>query len=373
MWMFRVFCKPNFSRARVIKSFARDRSGTVATTFALAAIPVLAIIGAGVDYGQGNDDKARLQAAVDEGVLAAMQAPNGSSTAVQQAIATAAFDASLAGRNDFILASTDSATKNTTPTFIVNSDGSVSGSATANIKASVLGTTLALSVTAKAIPAATQAPSNVTFTLTGGYGWYWKQVDLYIHQQGASSDTHLASYVYQPNNLTYGSGRGTGPVTAYFPDANGVMQLSSFVNQAVSLGNTYDNAYLTMTVYTDGCGAGMAPNSSQSGSNSNYTCVASGTKSGNTTYTKTANPVTYSTMDASTSNHLFLDGVDLPLGKPPTIFQLMACGQTTTHAWEDTPWAGNYGGSWSQQDIFFSVQTTACQLNVNYVTPYLAQ
>jgi len=391
-------------RARLadLASFRNNNSGNVTMIFALSAIPALALIGAAVDYGQGNDDKARLQNSLDAAVLAALEAPS----ANQIAVANAVFKANLASSKDFVLSAssstagtqttgtstnsaqtTGSAQSNTTVTFTANADGSFSGAAMANIVTGVMGTTVSMSVSSKANPGSAQTASNVIFTLTGGYGWYWKEVDLYTHQPGASSDTLLASYIYQPVDLSYQGGRGDGTVTAQFL-SNGAM-VSGFVNTAVSLGTTYDNAYMTMTVYSDGCGPGMAPETAQSTSTTNVVCVASGTKvqtgtregqARYTTYTKTATPVVYSTNDATTANHLFIqaNGVntDMPLGQVVSVFTLLPCGQTVQHSWEDTPWNASQGmtGSWQYQDIFFNVQTTACAANANYTggQPYLA-
>ena len=76
------------------------------------------------------------------------------------------------------------------------------------------------------------------------------------------------------------------------------------------------------------------------------------------TSTKSATPNVYSTNSASTAQYLFVNGVQLAANSTPTIFTLLPCNQTSTHAWED-------GGGWSQQDIFFSVATT-CSANPNY-------
>ncbi len=207
----------------------------------------------------------------------------------------------------------------------------------------------------------------------------WKQVNLYVHTAGASSDTLLASYVYQPVDLSYESGRGDGTTTATF--LSGGSMVAGPVNTPITLGSNYDNAYLTMTVYSDGCGPNYAPETSQSGSTTNYTCVLSGTTvttgSGRnqttTTYTKTTSPVVYSTTNATQSRNLFVNGVNMySTSTPPSIMQLLPCppqgtaSLTSTHAWEDTPYAGSLNtGSWLYQDIFFNV-TTSCATNTYY-------
>ena len=55
--------------ARAWNRFQRDRRGNVALTFALAVIPILAFVGAAVDYSRANALKADLQSALDSTAL----------------------------------------------------------------------------------------------------------------------------------------------------------------------------------------------------------------------------------------------------------------------------------------------------------------
>jgi Flp pilus assembly protein TadG len=54
---------------QVLRRFAGARRGNVATTFALATIPILAFIGGAVDYSRANSVKADLQGALDSAAL----------------------------------------------------------------------------------------------------------------------------------------------------------------------------------------------------------------------------------------------------------------------------------------------------------------
>lgn len=54
-----------------LSHFATSRSGSAAVIFSLAALPALAMLGAGVDYGRILNERASLQAATDAAVLAA--------------------------------------------------------------------------------------------------------------------------------------------------------------------------------------------------------------------------------------------------------------------------------------------------------------
>src|SRR5579872_6381080 len=57
---------------RQARSLGLDKRGNVAMTFALMAVPLIAMVGLGVDYYKGLSDKARLDAAADAAALAAI-------------------------------------------------------------------------------------------------------------------------------------------------------------------------------------------------------------------------------------------------------------------------------------------------------------
>ncbi|WP_162009731.1 TadE/TadG family type IV pilus assembly protein [Methylocystis heyeri] len=321
--------------------------------FALALLPVLLTIGGAVDYMRVGRAKSQLQQALDAATLAAATGNTGASA--------------LMRTND----TAGSLLSNVSVSWTNNSDGSVTGTATALVPTSFMKlaqiNSISVGATATASIGSPQTASNVSFSLTAAYGWYWKQVDIYIHNVGTTGDTKLASYIYQPVNQSALSGRGTGSTTAQF--LSGGAMVAGAINSAVTMGSAYDKAYLTMTVYSDGCGPGMV----NSSSNSIVSCVSSGTKINGTTYTKTATPVIYSTADATQSRNLFVNGVNMYSPKAaPKIMQILPCAisgtatTTNTHAWEDTPYSGSINtGSWATQDIFFTVQT-GCAANANY-------
>ena len=55
--------------ARALARFARASDGNIAITFAIALIPMLAFVGAAVDFSRANSIKASMQAALDATAL----------------------------------------------------------------------------------------------------------------------------------------------------------------------------------------------------------------------------------------------------------------------------------------------------------------
>ncbi len=433
-------------------SFRRDERGNVAMTFALALLPLSFFVSASIDFARLNDRKSEVQNAVDSAVLAALEnaaggtpsdaqvrasisaaigkytdiiLPQGTASTVNGATALVASNGSTCTYTTTVTPQT-STCANTTITYVSGSPSTytatVSGTIALPLWSSIAGTT-PLNITATADVASSSAPSSTQFQLTNASGGYAKVVNLYVHNKNATSDTLLASYTYTPNNLSqsnsFTGGGGIGNVVASFSDGttttwDNAGNVVSGTNEAVSLGTHYDDAYLTMAVYTDGCPAGLTPDPRVA--NSSFACVASGTSftssnsrssqfandTGNmsltntssssqfandddderktTTYTwrvtKQATAVVYSTQDPLSANHLFVMNAnrasvstdDMPLGTNLPISLLIPCGKTVYHSWEDTPWSASqaYTGTWAAQDIYFKVTGTVCSVNANY-------
>jgi hypothetical protein len=379
--MFTVFNRMAGPLVERTRRFCREDAGQVAIIFGLTAAAAAFSMGAAIDYTRAVGARSKLQASVDAALLAATKAP----AAQRVSAATTILQAHLAG-------SGISATWRVSPSL--NADGSITGVAAGSISTTALGIAritelpVAASATAKIVQKTVQSPASMTFTLTGASGWYWKEVDLYTHLPGATSDMLLASYIYQPTNL---NNSGTGTVTAQFSSGVGSGMLAGPVDTPVSLGSGYDKAYLVMTVYSDGCAPGYGPKYPNFGSNSSYwnpfVCLPVGstwtststnrygqTVTTTNTVTKTTSPVQYSTDDAATAHNLFVNDVALPNNVKPNFFSLFNCGQTTTHDWEDTPWGNPLPGTWSQQDIHFTIASTcAANTNIAGAGPVLAQ
>src|SRR4051812_14410896 len=123
---------------RLAAHFPRRSEGSVLPLFALAAFPILGLMGASIDYGRAADVRAKLQGALDSAVLAGAR----DGTANWDQVALHVFDASADG----LVA---------TPTFVSNGGGSFSGRVTLGVPTSVLAymsiASLAVSATSNAI------------------------------------------------------------------------------------------------------------------------------------------------------------------------------------------------------------------------------
>ncbi|MDX2158583.1 MAG: pilus assembly protein TadG-related protein [Hyphomicrobiaceae bacterium] len=99
-------------RSEVISRFQRDDGGHVAITFAMCAVPIFAMMGLAVDYGQAVSARARLQNAADTAALAAVRMKDATESE-RIAQAQKLFSANLAG---------DSYLASVSPTITVQGD-----------------------------------------------------------------------------------------------------------------------------------------------------------------------------------------------------------------------------------------------------------
>lgn len=121
-----------------LKRFRRDQRGNIAIIFAIACVPVLAFVGAGIDYSMANKIRTKMRQALDEAVLAGVAAGKTAldSGANQDTAITKAQDAAanyFAGNTVGLGA---------TPTILFTMSGrtlSATGSATTAMKTSFMG------------------------------------------------------------------------------------------------------------------------------------------------------------------------------------------------------------------------------------------
>ena len=89
---------------RILSQFRKDARGNVAMLFGLAALPMLAMVGVGVDYGRALQQRTRLQGAIDAATLIVAQDSTGANDARLQTIADAVIRANMAASGTRITA-----------------------------------------------------------------------------------------------------------------------------------------------------------------------------------------------------------------------------------------------------------------------------
>src|SRR5712692_4376481 len=185
----------------------RDTGAAVLPTFAVAVIPVFAMVGAAVDYSGAYNIRAKMQAALDAAVLAGAR----NDTASWIDTATNTFNGSFRPANGMTA----------TTSFRLNADGTFSGTASASFTTSFLGI-----VGAHHINLTTSATSMVAPTSPGG------QYCLLALNLTAQPAVQVG---------------GNGQITITAPRC--VMQVNSKASVAVDLSgnaaiNTTDNCYV---------------------------------------------------------------------------------------------------------------------------------
>ena len=131
---------------RSTSEFKRDSEGSVTSTFALALVPIVGLVGAAIDYTAATKARASLQATLDAALIAG--AKDGSANWTTTALNT--FNANL---------NTKFAT-NVNPTFQLTSTRAYTGSATANVPSNFLGVLGVSGINIGASGTATVPPST---------------------------------------------------------------------------------------------------------------------------------------------------------------------------------------------------------------------
>ncbi len=118
-------CRLLHNLLKVGALFRRQSNGSVMMTFAFAVIPVFGLVGAAVDYSRANNIKSGLQGALDAAVLAGAH----DDTANWSNVALNVFNATFKPKGSSAAS----------PTFLLNADGTFSGSVSATVPTTVLG------------------------------------------------------------------------------------------------------------------------------------------------------------------------------------------------------------------------------------------
>jgi Flp pilus assembly protein TadG len=151
------------------KRFAKDRRGSIVVIFALVLIPVLAAVGAAIDFSRAGNAKNRLQTSLDAALLAAARdatLDDNQKIAFAQSMFTANFDLGYG-------------LQPATPVITISSSGTVTGTVNASLDTVMLGivglTTLQVSA-ASEVQIATVADGEIVLVLdySGSMSYYGK-------------------------------------------------------------------------------------------------------------------------------------------------------------------------------------------------------
>lgn len=299
-------------------------------------LPVVLLAGgSAVDYSVAFSEKSKLQDIADGAVLAGGGVFDGSNFSTAKGMAAKFITAHAAGAVDeeTISEGTKPDDKLAVLRYKVSAkDNTLTVEMTKPVPTSLMKiasiNTVNVSVAASAL--SPMKPEKITFTPTLAQGWWYKKISILVTRKGSTTEEVVGTVIYQPTTQA-GGGSGT-----YVANPSGVIDLG-----------TYTNLALRMDIKTDGCDIGKKA----SVSNSKITCK-------NDSSSKTYSSV-LRTDDPDTSNHLFVDGKQVPLGVKASLEKYFGCTKKQEHAWED-------GGGWDRQDFFYTV-TATCGADGSYV------
>jgi len=376
---------PDFSKT--VRRIVGDTKASVALTFAFAAIPIVVFVSGTVDYARALRTRSALQTALDSAALIALQSSNATASANFLANASAA-GVSFA---------------NNTPTYVTNSDGSITATANGSLATGMLSLIGVSSIpvnvtsTAKLIQTRPLTPQSITYQFKYAKGWYYKVVTLYVKQTSASATLPLATWTYQayndgaPNNsvaaipaavanvpyfwTSTGSqptDTGIGVTTTAWNSSNAaaIGATLNAANNTITFNNTYYDLYLTMQVANSKCAPGRTVSSqnvaASAADEAYFESIYQKTWSGNLNEdilcggSASANySMTVSTNSSSNSHYLYINGVEQPANTAIGLTSAFPCtaatsGQTVTTDYE---WEDSNNSTTGTRDFFFSLST----------------
>jgi len=131
---------------RLTARFLRQCRGSAVPTFAIALVPMVALVGAAADYSRANNVRSQMQGALDAAVLAGARDDTASWTET--------------AKNTFSALFQPKGISAPTPSFILNGDGSFTGNANATVPMDFLRSFGISTVTVKTTATAMLAPTS---------------------------------------------------------------------------------------------------------------------------------------------------------------------------------------------------------------------
>lgn len=300
---------------------------------ALAVPVVIVAAGSAVDYTVATTEKTKLQQVADSAVLAGGAVFDGTNFSTAQAVAVRYIKGQVETATDE-QNSDDKALTNKVKYKVSSSDKTLKVWLQKSVPTSLMKIAsidkVDVGVSASAL--SPMKPEKITFTPTKAQGWYFKKISVLVLRKGATTEELLGTVIYQPTTQTNG-GQGT-----YVANPSGTIDLGKYTNLA-----------LRMDIKYDGCDIGYKATVKNS-------AVSCKKDSGNSY--KNYNAV-LRTDDPNTSNHLFVDGKQVPIGVKASLEKYFGCSKKQEHAWED-------GGGWDRQDFFYTV-TATCGADGSFV------
>ncbi len=275
--------------------FTADDSGTVSVLFAVLATVLLAMAGAGLDLARVYRTQSDYQNALDFSTLASLAAGS---------------DQDAAERfKSYLSAKGINSKRATFSRAISGNDVIASGRHSVTVHTPLLSLIGFKQFEANVMSeaAAPMLPDTIELKVNQAYGWSNKDVQFWVQRPNGVKE-NIATLQYVMTDRTGAAWRGTG-ITTILPSTN------------IDIGE-FTSLWVEMKVESD-----------------------------------TESTATYSTQDPATSDHVFVDGKQMPLGKSVLISSLIPCNSKVEHSMEDTP-TGSGAVNWENQDIFYDVTTT---------------
>ena len=305
------------------KHFLKSENGSYTPLFAISMVPLFAVLGVSADYTSGVQTRSNMQNALDAATLAITMLPIDSTLAQRQDKLQAFYAANGADGT----ATLNSFTVDNIGTAKVDTSASYSMPTNFMRVAAINNVTINVNSSATKPPALVQA----TFNVTKVSGWWDKTVSLFGTPYGSTNPPLMLMKI----TYTYNKGgdpKGYGTTTISVPNLNGVFQ-------------AVQTQTCTTTSTTNNPPAGAIINGNKM-TTCSITLDTTGGKGAAIDVTKMdtlflqmdvpqGNPTKVRSDDPTTSNRLYIDGVEVATGTKVNIFNAVPCGQTSQQAWED--------------------------------------
>ncbi|MEI9412091.1 TadE/TadG family type IV pilus assembly protein [Mesorhizobium salmacidum] len=348
---------------RVLRGFARSRSGSMMPLFLVMLMPLIAAVGFSVDYTSAVQTKSNQQQALDAAILTITTMDTTATLSQRQTMLQDSFIAN-GGQGTATLTNFVGGTATTATT----------ARATASFAMPTVFMTIArIDTVPIAVASAVSKPPALVkadFKVTGVSGYWNKTMTLYGTQFGATLAKPLMTIAYVYGGTGDPKGYGTTTTSILTTDSTGKTVSTVAQTQVCKLAGSNPPAgaviqtdkfltkfYCVDTMYPAN-GTGASIDVSQMGGLSLQMYVPSG------------NPQYLKTNDPATSNRLY-SGIKDPqtgtvtynetaTGQVVDIFGLVPCGSTAYQAWEDggNPVPALVGNA----DFFYNV-TGKCDFN----------